>query len=103
MLQHCPGRPVALPQNNGAWSGPRCIQGSDSMKIHDRRWIAVGPSAASAHLWAGDGYPTLESNPYQGKWSASSTISRSRVTLATTEAAAMASEVASPLTIVRQR
>src|SRR5436190_16296514 len=43
----------------GAGGSPR--QHRFSMKIHDRRWIAVGPYAASAILWTGAGYPRLES------------------------------------------
>jgi hypothetical protein len=73
------------------------------MKIHERRWIELGPSHARADLWTGAGYPTFDSKPYAGKCSASSRIIPSRVTLATHEAAATASDVASPLITVVQR
>ena len=73
------------------------------MKIHERRWIVVGPHAASAALCTGAGYPRFDSNPYAGKCSASSAIMASRVTLATTDAAATASDVASPLMTVVHR
>jgi hypothetical protein len=36
------------------------------MKIHERRWIALGPYQASADLWIGAGYPTFDSKSYAG-------------------------------------
>src|SRR5665811_741174 len=68
---------------------------------HDRRWIAVNPRPANAVRWVGEGYPLFRSKSKAGKLSDRSRIIRSRVTLATIDAAAIEVQVASPRTTVR--
>lgn len=53
------------------------------------RCIGVGPCCAIAAMWAGVPYPLWTSKPYCGYWCAIDRIIRSRVTLATMDAAAI--------------
>mmetsp|Transcript_2548 Transcript_2548/g.10072 ORF Transcript_2548/g.10072 Transcript_2548/m.10072 type:complete len:292 (+) Transcript_2548:113-988(+) len=66
-------------------------------------WYGHGPCLCMASMCALTPYPLCASKPYSGCFSAISTIMRSRVTFASTDAAAMHTDLASPLTIASAR
>ena len=67
-----------------------------STNAHDRRWTEVRPNPARAVLCTGDGYPLFRSKSKAGKLTESDRIIRSRVTLATIEAAAIETQGVAP-------
>ena len=61
-VEHDQNRPSWVSSTVRAWP----VQRRSSMNAHRRRWIAEGPSPASAALWRGHGYPLFPAKAYAG-------------------------------------
>src|SRR5437868_6111376 len=90
-----PVAPVPLSASLGN-ADPPPIVAHLSTVTNEKRWCAHGPWSASARRCRGVTYPLCSAKPYSGYAVSSDTIIRSRVTLATIEAAATQAMTWSP-------